>query len=92
MPKFLIERNIPDVGSMSPEQIRAAAQKSNDALATLAPRVQWQHSYLSDDVLCCVFIADDEAAVVEHAQLTGLPADNVYRVLDVLDPTTGEGG
>ena len=89
MPKFVIERNIPGIGSMSSEELRGASQKSNDALTTLTPRVQWQESYVTADKVYCVYIAEDEAAIAEHAELSGFPAHAVNRVAAVIDPTTG---
>ena len=91
MPKFVIEREIPGIGSMSAEDLRAAQQKSNDALAVLAPRVQQQQSYVTADKVYCVYIAEDENAVAEHAALSGFPAHRVSRVAAVMDPTTAEG-
>lgn len=90
MPKFLIERDVPGIGSLSGEDLCAAAQKSNDALATLAPRVQWQHSFVTADKVYCVYIAEDEKAVADHAALSGFPAHRVSRVVNVLDPTSAE--
>lgn len=91
MPKFVIEREIPGIGSLSAEDLRAAQQKSNDALAVLAPRVQQQQSFVTADKVYCVYIAEDESAVAEHAALSGFPADRVSRVAAVMDPTTAEG-
>jgi hypothetical protein len=91
MPKFVIEREIPGIGSMTPEDLCGASQKSNDALAVLAPRVQWQHSYVTADKVYCVYLAEDERAIAEHASLTGFPAHRVSRVAAVLDPTSAEG-
>lgn len=89
MPKFVIERDIPGIGSQ--DELCGASQKSNDAISTLAPRVQWRESYVTADKVYCVFVAEDENAVVEHAHLSGFPADRVNRVTAVLDPTTSEG-
>jgi hypothetical protein len=91
MPKFVIEREIPGIGSMTPEDLCGDSQKSNDALAVLAPRVQWQHSYVTADKVYCVYLAEDERAIAEHASLTGFPAHRVSRVAAVLDPTSAEG-
>jgi hypothetical protein len=91
MPKYMIERDIPGVGSQSTEQLRAGAQASNDVLSTLAPRVQWQQSFVTADKIYCVYIADDERAVREHAELSGFPADRVSPVAAVLDPASAEG-
>jgi hypothetical protein len=88
MRKYVIEREIPGVGSQSAEELRAAAQVSNDALSTLAPRVQWQQSFVTEDKVYCVYIAEDERAIHEHAELSGSPADRVSKVDAVLDPTS----
>jgi hypothetical protein len=88
MHKYVIEREIPGVGSQSSEELRAAAQASNDVLSTLAPRVQWQQSFVTADKIYCVYIADDERAVREHAELSGLPANRVSPVAAVLDPAS----
>ena len=88
MHKYVIEREIPGVGSQSAEELRAAAQTSNDALSTLAPRVQWQQSFVTGDKVYCVYIADDERAIHEHAELSGFPANRVSRVAAVLDPAS----
>lgn len=90
MPKFVIEREMPGAGSMSPEELCATSQKSNDAIATLAPRLQWQESYVTADKVYCVYIAEDEHAVAQHAELSGFPVDRVGRVAAVVDPTTPE--
>jgi hypothetical protein len=90
MPKFLIEREIPGLGSLSADELRAVSQKSNGVLADLAPRVQWQQSYITQDALFCIYIADDEAAVREHARVGGFPANRVVQVGGVIDPTTGD--
>lgn len=90
MPKFVIEREIPEAGSMSGEELCKASQKSNDAITTLAPRLQWQESYVTADKLYCVYIAEDEHVVAQHAELSGFPAHRVSRVAAVLDPTTPE--
>lgn len=88
MPKYVIERHIPGVGSSLPDELRQGAQTSCDVLATLAPRVQWQESYVTGDKIFCVFIADDEQAIAEHAELSGFPATAVHEVVTVTDPTT----
>jgi Protein of unknown function (DUF4242) len=88
MPKYIIEREIPGVGSQSTDELRAAAQTSNDVLSTLAPRVQWQQSFVTGDKVYCVYIADDERAIHEHAELSGFPVNRVSRVAAVLDPAS----
>ena len=90
MPKFLIEREIPGLGSLSGDELRAVSQKSNGVLAELAPRVQWQHSYITDDTLFCIYIAEDAEAVHAHARGGGFSANRVLQVSGVIDPTTGD--
>lgn len=89
MPRFLIERNIPGAGAMTPSALQAVAQKSCGVLREL-PAVQWQHSYVTGDKVYCVYIAPDEAAVREHARRGGFPADRVSRITTVIDPSTAE--
>lgn len=91
MPKFVIEREIPGIGSLAQDELCGASQKSNDAIMALAPRVQWRESYVTADKVYCVFIAEDENAVAEHAALSGFPAHRISRVIAVLDPTATEG-
>lgn len=88
MKKFVIERNIPKVGASSEEQMRAMAQKSNSVLAQLGPGVQWRESYVTDDKIYCVYIAENKDLVKEHARLAGFPADKISEVSTVLDPTS----
>ncbi|HUX67353.1 MAG TPA: DUF4242 domain-containing protein [Terriglobales bacterium] len=89
MPKFLIEREIPGLGKLSPAELQAVSQKSCDVLRTL-PKVQWVHSYLTDNKLYCVYIAPDEEAVREHARRGGFPANSVAVIRRMIDPTTAE--
>jgi hypothetical protein len=90
MPKFVIERAIPGLGGSTAGELRAVARKSNAVLAELAPRVQWLQSYVTDDKMYCVYVADDADAVREHARRGGFPADTVNRVAAAVDPTTAE--
>jgi hypothetical protein len=90
MPKFVIEREIPAIGSATPEQLRATSQASCGALRTIGPQVQWMHSYVTEDKIYCVYLAPDEAAIREHARLGGFPANRISRVLSTIDPTTAE--
>lgn len=89
MNTYLIERDLPGVGAMSPEELSGAAATSNAALAQLAPRVQWQHSYVAGDKTFCVYLAENEGAIEEHARISGFPASSITRVLTTIDPTTG---
>jgi hypothetical protein len=88
MRKFVIEREIPKVGTLEREQLRAAAAKSNEALARLAPRVQWQHSYVAADRTFCVYLAEDEAVIRQHAEISGFPATRIVEITKVIDPST----
>jgi hypothetical protein len=88
MRKFIIERNIPQVGAMSSDQMCGAAAKSNEVLAGLAPRVQWVQSYVADDRLFCIYLAEDEKDIQKHAEISGFPAHRVMEVKRVIDPIT----
>jgi hypothetical protein len=90
MPKYVIERTMPGAGRLSAAQLNAASKVSNQALATLSPRVKWQQSYVTDDKIFCVYMADGPDAINEHARLAGLPVDSIQRVSSVIDPTTGD--
>lgn len=90
MPRFLIERNIPGAGALSPAELRAISQKSCGVLQEMGPAIQWQESYVTGDKVYCVYIAPDEATVREHARRGGFPADAVNRVATIIDPTTGD--
>jgi len=88
MKKFVIERKIEGVGRMNDRELSSAAGTSNKALAQLAPKVQWVHSYVTADRTFCIYLAEDEAMVHEHARISGFPATRVYQVLTMIDPTT----
>lgn len=90
MPKFVIERAVPGAGKLSDAEVRGIAQKSCQVLEGMKGAVQWQHSYVTDDKLFCVYIARDEAAVRQHATEGGFPADKVLRVRRIIDPVTAE--
>ena len=90
MPKYLIERQLPGAGSMSPEQLRVISQKSCGVLSELGPEIQWQHSYVTGDAIHCVYIAPNEDMVREHASKGGFPVTSVMRVASTIDPTTAE--
>ena len=88
---FVIERDIPAVGQMSRPELKGAAETSNAALSKLAPRVQWVHSYVAKDKTFCIYLAEDEAAINEHAKLSGFPATKITEITTVIDPTTARG-
>ena len=88
MKRYVIERDLPGVGSMNREQLKGAATTSNSALAKLSGKAQWQHSYVADNKTFCVYLAESEDAVKEHAKLSGFPASKITEVRSVIDPTT----
>jgi hypothetical protein len=89
MPKYVIERELPGAGQLSPAELQGIAQKSNEVLDSLAGRAQWLQSYVTGDKIYCVYIADSAATVREHAKCGGFPANVVNEVGTVIDPTTG---
>ena len=91
MPKYVIEREIPEAGKLSAEQLQAISQKSCGVLENLGPKIQWIKSYVTDDKIYCVYIASDEEMVREHAKQGGFPANRVSEIKQVIDPTTAEG-
>jgi len=90
MPKFVIERAIPNIGATSAADLQAISQKSCGVLNELGPQVQWVHSYVTGDKIYCVYNAANEELVREHARRGGFPADSVARVVTTIDPTTAE--
>ena len=90
MQRYVVERELPGAGTLSADELTAIATKSNDVLATMAPQVQWMQSYVTDDKIFCVYVADDAEAVFEHARRGGFPADAVPAVHTIIDPTTAE--
>ena len=90
MPKFVIEREIPGAGKLSPAELQAISQKSCGVLRQMGPQIQWVESYVTDDKVYCVYIAPNEAAVREHASKGGFPANRVSQVRSKIDPTTSE--
>ncbi|HEY1766207.1 MAG TPA: DUF4242 domain-containing protein [Terracidiphilus sp.] len=91
MPKFVIEREIPGVGSLTNDQFQAISQKSCSVLKNLGPEIQWLQSYVTEDKIYCVYIAPNEEMVRQHAAQGGFPANSVAQVIRVIDPTTAEG-
>ena len=87
MKKYVIERPIPGVGSLSRDELHAGATRSCDALDELGPDIQWVHSYVTDDKIYCVYLAANEQLVREHAQRAGFPAESISAVRAIIDPT-----
>lgn len=90
MPKFVIEREIPGAGGLSPEELQGISQKSCGVLRDMGPQIQWVQSYVTDDKVYCVYVAPDEETVRRHAEQGGFPANRVSEVRTVIDPTTAE--
>ncbi len=90
MPKFVIEREIPNAGNLSDHELRAISQKSVDILKEMGPKIQWQHSYVTGNKIYCVYVAPDEATIQEHARRGGFPANRISAVHRLIDPTTAE--
>jgi hypothetical protein len=86
--KFIIERDIPQVGSLEREQLRGAAATSNEALRQLGPDIQWVESYVAADKTFCVYLAKDDAIIRKHAEISGFPATTITEVRKMIDPTT----
>lgn len=91
MPKYVIEREVPGAGKMSPAELQALSQKSCNVLNQLGPQIQWLRSYVTDDKIYCVYIAPNEEMVREHARIGEFPANKISQVKKVIDPTTSEG-
>ncbi|SDK65308.1 DUF4242 domain-containing protein [Microbulbifer yueqingensis] len=92
MPKFVIEREIPEAGQLSQQELAGISQKSCDVLQQLGPQVQWVQSYVTDDKVYCIYIAPDRESILKHAEMGGFPADSVAEVRNIIDPTTAEHG
>ena len=90
MPQFVIEREMPGVGQLDPEDIKIASQTSCNVLGELGPQIQWVHSYVTDDKIYCIYRAPNEDIIREHATRGGFPANKINRVRTVINPTTAE--
>lgn len=90
MPKFIIERHIPDAGKLSSEKLKSISQKSREVLCTLGSDIQWVHSYVAGDKIYCIYIAPSEDLIREHARLAGFPANSITKVSAIIEPLTAE--
>ena len=90
MPKYVIEREIPGAGKLSPEQLKAISQTSCGVLGKMGPQIQWVHSYVTGDKIYCIYNAPNEDMVREHAKQGGFPANSVSEVTTIIDPVTAE--
>ena len=88
MKKYVIERSVAGVGNNDRNGLSGIAHKSNEALAKLRPRIQWQESFVTADKTFCIYLAEDETAIREHARLSGFPANRITEVVRMFDPTT----
>lgn len=88
MPKYVIERELPGAGDLSPDDLHGVARKSCGILEEMGPRIQWQQSYVTGDKIYCVYIAPDEDTIREHAEKGGFPANRISEVTAIIDPTT----
>lgn len=90
MPQFVIERDMPGVGELGPDQLKGASQGSCSVLRQLGPEIQWVHSYVTDDKIYCLYSAPSEELIRQHAEQAGFPANNIAQVRSVIDPTTAD--
>jgi cell division inhibitor SulA len=90
MPKYVIERELPGAGDLTPQQLQGVSQKSCSVLRNLGPQIQWLHSYVTQDKIYCVYIAPNEKLIREHASQGGFPANRISEIKTTIDPTTSE--
>ena len=90
MPKYIVEREIPNAAALSPAELKAIAQRSCAVLQQLGPSIQWVQSHVTEDKIVCVYIAPNVEMIREHARLGGFPADRVLEIASTIDPTTAE--
>ena len=90
MPKYVIERELPGAGQLSPQQLQAVSQTSCGVLRKLGPEIQWVHSYVTQDKIYCIYIAPNEALIREHATQGGFPANRISEIKSMIDPTTAD--
>jgi hypothetical protein len=90
MPKYVIERELPGAGKLTPQELQAVSQKSCSVLRNLGPAIQWVHSYVTDDKIYCIYNAPNEKLIRDHASQGGFPANRISEVKSIIDPTTAE--
>ncbi len=90
MPRYIIERNIPEAGKLTPQELKAISQQSCGVLSEMGPEIQWVHSYVTDNAIYCTYIAPNEQLVRDHARRGGFPADRVMAISTIIDPVTAE--
>ena len=92
MKKYIIERDIPKVGTLKPEQLQETAKVSNQALSQLGPGIQWMESFVTAEKTFCVYLAENESLIYQHAELSGIPATRITEITKMIDPTTERAG
>ncbi len=90
MPKYVIERHMPDAGKLTPTDLHEISTLSNKVIGDLGPEIRWLHSYVTEDKIYCVYVAPDEDILFEHARCAGFPADSITQVAAELDPSSGD--
>jgi hypothetical protein len=90
MPKYVIERDLPGAGKLTPDELRGVSQKSCNVLSKLGPEIQWIHSYVTADKIYCIYRAPNEAMIREHAKQGGFPANKISEVSTIIEPTSAE--
>jgi hypothetical protein len=90
MPRYVIERELPNAGKLSPQELQSISKTSCGALEQLGPQIQWVHSYVTDDKVYCIYLAPNEELIREHAKRGGFPVNRISAVRSVIDPTTAE--
>ena len=90
MPQYVIEREMPGAGSLSPADLKNASQTSCSVLRDLGPQIQWVHSYVTDNKIYCVYYASSFEIIKEHAKCAGIPANRIEKIRTMIDPTTGD--
>lgn len=90
MPKYIIERDIPGAGQLTQAELQGISQKSCGVLREMGPRIQWLHSYVTGDKIYCIYIADNEQAIRQHAEQGGFPANRIEQITTIIDPTTAD--
>ena len=90
MPKYVIEREMPGAGKLSPSELKAVSQKSVGILRDMGPEIQWVQSYVTDNKVFCVYVAPSPEAIKKHADCAGFPANKILQVRTIIDPTTAD--
>ncbi|OQK15114.1 hypothetical protein AU255_19230 [Methyloprofundus sedimenti] len=90
MPKYIIEREIPNAGQLTATELQQVSQKSCCILNDMGPQIQWVESYVTDDKIYCIYIAPDKQSIKTHAERGEFPANSIAEVKTMINPTTAE--